>query len=364
MSLKRNISHHIRKVRDLIVSKQDESELSQLLPMSSSLDEESSSSADHLPSYQVNADGQAVVDHEELKWILGHLSHWNLETHIAEVTYYIFSPDYLAIRMQGGIQNWTVEHVKQWVEGLRFVGGKGLELGQKVEDECVDGECFTVLCQEKRLSEVLGMDYVSCLLLELIVTSWKEINSDFVLPPGFPYERIGVMSGHVSDLTSLPQNLADKMQRVNKECVDKGVGCVYGQLVVLGYTEYRMIEDKWLSFGHPNIKFVMKRRKLPNAVQPFPPTTLSPPTPNPRTLLSENSLATSLYRINFCLPPAANSAPTPTPNPNPAHPPIHPHPTLLNPNPPNILDAASSNLTYTHTYTLNPLRDMYQVGRA
>ncbi|RYH12881.1 hypothetical protein EON65_37020, partial [archaeon] len=129
---------------------------------------------------------------------------------------------------------------------------------------------------------------------------------------------LGVLTGYVSDLTSLPRSLAVKMQQVNKECIEKGVGGVYGQLVVLGYTEYRMIEDKWFSFGHPNMKFVMKRRKLPNAVQPLTTNTLtSPPTPNPHTLLTENSLSTSyrshstIYKINFSLPPTPSSAPTP-----------------------------------------------------
>lgn len=192
MSLKRNISQQLRKVRDLIATKQDDGEFTQLIPMSSSLDEENSSAKHSVPDCLINTDDQSdVVDHEELKWILSHLSHWNLEDHMAEVVYYIFSAEYLAVRKHGGIQNWTVDQVKQWTERLRFVRGKGLELGQSVEDECVDGECFTVLCQEKRLTEVLGIDYVCCMLLELIVTSWKEVGADFVLPASFPYDKIG-----------------------------------------------------------------------------------------------------------------------------------------------------------------------------
>lgn len=195
MSLKRNVAQQIRKVRDLIATKQDESEFVKLIPMSSSLDEENSSSKHIAPECLVNTDDESTfVNHEEVKWILSHLSHWNLEDHMAEVVYYIFSTEYLPVRKHGGIQDWTVDQVKRWVERLHFVSGKGLELGQRVEDECIDGECFTVLCQEKRLTEVLGMDYVSCMLLELIVTSWKDVSTEFVPPANFPYKKIGKQS--------------------------------------------------------------------------------------------------------------------------------------------------------------------------
>jgi hypothetical protein len=47
---------------------------------------------------------------------------------------------------------------------------------------------------------------------------------------------------------------------INQACITTGVGSTYGQLVVLGYTEYRMVNDHWFSFGHPNIKFQLSRR--------------------------------------------------------------------------------------------------------
>ena len=43
-----------------------------------------------------------------------------------------------------------------------------------------------------------------------------------------------------------------------------GQGCVYGQLMLIGYNEFRQIDKKWIPFGLSNQKYILSRHKNAN----------------------------------------------------------------------------------------------------
>lgn len=73
--------------------------------------------------------------------------------------------------------------------------------------------------------------------------------------------------GFISDLRHVHKDVAEEMIRVNKQAATTGEGFVYGQLIVLGHSEYRLFEGSWLPYGPANQKFVLYRRKIANGIR-------------------------------------------------------------------------------------------------
>lgn len=71
---------------------------------------------------------------------------------------------------------------------------------------------------------------------------------------------LGVLAGYISDLTSLHEDIAQSIDRTNKACEKTGEGYIYGQLIVLGYSEFRISEKKWIPVGLPNKEYLLLRR--------------------------------------------------------------------------------------------------------
>lgn len=268
-----------------------------MLPLSSSLDEDG-----HL---QLLVEG-SNLDNEDLRWVLSQLAHWNLEELMGEVAFNIFSAKFLPIRKHRGIRHWDCNQLQSWLASLSFLHPMHGTVLQKVRDECIDGDTFTQLSSTRRLGYLLGVDHVRCVVLQLILASWADVLSDYVLP-ALPLEQLGVLTGHVSDLSHLPAELAKQMVDVNSACVRSGEGSVYGQLVVLGCTEYRMVEDRWCSFGHANMRYPLLRRKLPNGFRPADGTGAGP---KARICFTSTTMHSPLHRTST----SHASASTPLPN--------------------------------------------------
>jgi hypothetical protein len=66
--------------------------------------------------------------------------------------------------------------------------------------------------------------------------------------------------GKICDLSYFDPSLATSLIQSNDSASELGHGYIYGQLVGLGYTEYQMIDKKWISYGFANQSFVLKRR--------------------------------------------------------------------------------------------------------
>jgi hypothetical protein len=77
------------------------------------------------------------------------------------------------------------------------------------------------------------------------------------------HSRIGllaVQAGFVDDLTVFDVPKALSLVQANERCAQSGEGAVYGQLMVLGHSEFRQVDHRWLPFGTANQSFPLTRR--------------------------------------------------------------------------------------------------------
>lgn len=80
------------------------------------------------------------------------------------------------------------------------------------------------------------------------------------------WESTGVREGFISDLSSYAASTVSAMVHSNTQAVTTGEGSVYGRLVVIGHSEYRMVDKTWTSFGPPNRTFDLYRRNVGNGI--------------------------------------------------------------------------------------------------
>ena len=60
---------------------------------------------------------------------------------------------------------------------------------------------------------------------------------------------------------------AQILQEADRRAAEIGEGAVYGQLIVLGYKEYRVHGSTWHPVGARNEKFALKRNKIPTGIK-------------------------------------------------------------------------------------------------
>jgi hypothetical protein len=82
----------------------------------------------------------------------------------------------------------------------------------------------------------------------------------FELCLSFSIHGVGVIFGKVSDLSEIDPTIAQEVIEANRRCSLTGEGSIYGQLLTIGYSEYRQHDKKWVSYGYCNNKFLLKRR--------------------------------------------------------------------------------------------------------
>ena len=68
--------------------------------------------------------------------------------------------------------------VKQWVSGISFLGER---IASKLENECVDGDCFMTLTESQWLTKI-QLDFTTYYLLDTIFLGWKSTMFDLELP--------------------------------------------------------------------------------------------------------------------------------------------------------------------------------------
>lgn len=196
------------------------------------------------------------------------LAMWNLEDCIEEVIFNIFGAPFEECRRRGGINHWNKDQLLKWLSSLSFVGEIFPQLEQIINKACIDGEIFTIMCKEKK-KNCLALPYTTSLLINTILLRWASC-INYTLPSNLPSVPLGVLGGYICDLRELSKDDAKKLIEANQRCCVSGEGYIYGQLIAIGYTEYRMIEKKWFPYGLSNSKFILRRRKLPNGVSQNP----------------------------------------------------------------------------------------------
>eukprot|EP01039_Chlorochromonas_danica_P004755 gene4755-5212_t len=270
---------------------------------------------------------QQALQNEDLQRVLKQLARWNLEEFMGEISYNIFSEKFLYIRKLQGIHHWTIAKLKDWISSLSFLYPHHKQVRDIIEQECIDGDVFMNLAHDEELGTTLRLDCVRSMLLSLIVTSWQQCSDDYVLPSSIPVNLIGVICGFVTDLRALPSHQIEAILQADRVCVSSGIGHIYGELVIIGHAEYRWIDERWQSFGLPNLKFPLLRRKIANG----------------HNLCSSIGDSKSAYRIKITVP-------------------IESGPLLSDYSPTS--EIRLSNETYCFCYENDPTKDVFQIGRA
>lgn len=79
-----------------------------------------------------------------------------------------------------------------------------------------------------------------------------------------PRSNINAALGLLPDYSNLPKSLANKLIDSDNNAEENGCGSLYGQFVVLGYSEYHHNGNNYEPKGCSNEKYKLKRRRIPN----------------------------------------------------------------------------------------------------
>jgi hypothetical protein len=207
--------------------------------------------------------------------LIDSLCRWNLEEFLEEIVDTIYGCNSVPVRIAHGIAGWTSVQLISWLSSLACLKEDRRSLMSYIKQEEFDGETFQILITRHSdsfsssssylpsLLDVVKVNYTSYFILSTIFRHWKQplllSSSDFI-DLRLLTRPLGVFMGRVSDLSSLSKDEAKALVKANKGCEEEGIGCCYGQFMTLGFTEYRMNDKKWTSFGFPNNKFVLRRR--------------------------------------------------------------------------------------------------------
>lgn len=205
-----------------------------------------------------------------------HLQTYDFEKYLDEVTYHILHSN------TSMIKDGSVEQFGDWIYTLKFIGNdeKRRKVVNRLREEEIDGFTFMYLTDIEWLND-LKLDRYIFELLSCIRIGWAGVWTDPVdVPEGVP---CGVVTGVVADLRAVSVDMARELVAANNDCKSTGAGLFYGQLVVLGYREYRMEGDIFQPVGQSNDKFVLRRRTIPNGL----------------TFVSGARTATATHRIKY-----------------------------------------------------------------
>jgi hypothetical protein len=181
-----------------------------------------------------------------------------LENHLDEVVNNIHDPKFKDMyESKKPMHGWSVEDLIAWIMTLKFLQPHNERIAKAFERECINGIALDQI-DDKMWVEVLGLDIVHHVLLRMIIDGWKfHIHKLIPCPNGVPQ---AVAAGVMADLSSCSFYEANVLDEADKLCVETGAGYIYGQLVLLGYREYRIQGNGWQPVGMNNEKFVLKRR--------------------------------------------------------------------------------------------------------
>jgi len=135
--------------------------------------------------------------------------------------------------------------------------------GKLFEENALDGWVFLEITDFNDYAEI-GVDRKHAVALCAVA---KGILGDFGQPTpqaqgSTPPQRVGG-----GGFVKLAPSEEAALRAADVLADKKGVGAVYGQLVVLGYKEYRVEGSTWHPVGGRNEKFELKRRKKANGIR-------------------------------------------------------------------------------------------------
>jgi hypothetical protein len=200
------------------------------------------------------------LNHKFLVPVMDVLSAWNLEECINDVIQIIYGEEYSEVRQNKGISFWNQRTLCTWINTIPFLPEiEKQALIQAIHREYVTGSCFSELHKQDHFDELYTLSLQSKILIGVILSFW-ELGLDYTLPAPLPPVPLGVLAGYISDLRSVSVEEAKTLIAVNAAAMTFGDGTIYGQLVVLGHLEHRLIEKRWIPFGVANMKFILRRR--------------------------------------------------------------------------------------------------------
>eukprot|EP01038_Epipyxis_sp_PR26KG_P009504 gene9504-12804_t len=204
---------------------------------------------------------QQLTNHRNWS-ILNRLIKYNLDECLNEVVVSIWGEEFVHIKKLGGIFKWNNNDVCNWISKLPLLKSDKEIILKKLSTEWVDGATVMVMTCYEWVS-IIGLDYCDYLIIDTIIAGWR-LGTNFVIPRSLTIPA-GILLKSMINLTGLPREMAHSLVIADENCTKNGIGYCYGQLVCLGYKEYRILNDqKWQSYGYANEMFQLNRRKLPN----------------------------------------------------------------------------------------------------
>lgn len=125
---------------------------------------------------------------------------------------------------------------------------------------------------------MLKLDGRAYTLICIIRDGWRfSLGEKYYHPISIPpLVAIGLMA----DISCLSAEQATALDDADKDAAINGKGKVYGQLLVLGYKEYKYVgDDGYMPVGMNNETFSLQRRKIPNGIKALDSNTLTPLSP-------------------------------------------------------------------------------------
>ena len=178
--------------------------------------------------------------------------------HLEEITANIINPGYAFMKEnKKRVIDWSIRDVTEWIMSLVFLKPDNDHIARSLEQECVNGMALMDISLITKWSE-LGMEASHYYMIRCVIDGWtRGYGKALICPPGVP---AGVVAGITADLSHCTVKEANELVEADRQCIERGIGYIYGQLVVLGYKEHRIQGDAWQPVGWSNDKFVMKRR--------------------------------------------------------------------------------------------------------
>lgn len=178
--------------------------------------------------------------------------------HLEEITENIINPEYkFAKENKKKVIDWSVKDVTDWLLSLTFLSPANDQIAFYLEQECVNGMALMDVSLSTKWTE-LGLEASHYYMIRCIIDGWtRGYGKAIICPPGVP---ASVVAGITADLSYCSVKEARELVEADRQCIERGIGYIYGQLVVLGYKEHRIQGDAWQPVGWSNDKFIMKRR--------------------------------------------------------------------------------------------------------
>ena len=155
------------------------------------------------------------------------------------------------------VKGWDVGELEENVRNMDFLCKDASMCAAILARAEVNGLSFMSFDEQKLQAE--GLPELPSKLICRLIQTWK----------GQFGPLIEVKSGSAAEAAcEWPDTeQARVLQEADRRAETEGEGSVYGQLIVLGYKEYRVHGSTWHPVGSRNEKFVLKRNRIPTGIK-------------------------------------------------------------------------------------------------